>query len=228
MCRMRAAVYGLVMRRLWVREGAAPKPMPLDVARNAASREGQERAGDLVPHVLLQRRSGTGWADGMLTLPSGHVELHEHIKEALQRELWEEAAVDCKAKDLVFMLVNHRRSSAKREYIDFFFGLEDWTGEPSIQEPDKCSELLFHPVTYEDVDLDSVVPEIPNISHPAEEIKPKQLVPGIVHAKGQSDKRLALPDDVIPHVRDALEICIPRMLGDSPNTAKLIEYYPRE
>lgn len=218
-------MYGVVMKELWVGASSPLRPLSLEAAREAtAAGQGKRR----VPHVLLQRRAGTGWADGWLTLPSGHVEQHEHAVEALRRELLEEVAVECTAEDLQFMLVNHRCSSPKREYVDFFFGLQYWTGEAAIMEEDKCSELLFQPVHYEDAtgafpshDSD------PSISHPVPGVKEGQLVPGSLHERGAAGKRLALAADVIPHVRDALHVCVPRMLGEA-NTATLLDYYPRE
>ena len=31
----------------------------------------------------------------------------------------------------------------KDNYIDFYFLIKDWTGNPSIMEPSKCSELIW-------------------------------------------------------------------------------------
>lgn len=89
--------------------------------------------------ILLMRRAGTGFFDGMHSLPGGHVEADESVYAAATRESAEELGV---AVDAWRMLgVVHRRSDTNR--VDFFLRAEDWGGEPEIREPHKCDELLW-------------------------------------------------------------------------------------
>src|SRR4051794_7791470 len=87
--------------------------------------------------ILLSRRSGTGWMDGMYSLISGHLDGGESIVEAMIREAREEATIILVQDALTPATVLHRKTS-ELEYIDFFFWTEEWEGEPTIGEPDKC------------------------------------------------------------------------------------------
>ncbi|NUT45482.1 MAG: NUDIX domain-containing protein [Thermoactinospora sp.] len=87
--------------------------------------------------VLLGRRAGTGFADGLWHLPSGHVEAGEDAVAALVREIREELAVEVAAADLRFAHVMHMAD----DWVHLFFFAERWEGEPVVGEPDKCSEL---------------------------------------------------------------------------------------
>jgi 8-oxo-dGTP diphosphatase len=94
--------------------------------------------------ILLLRRAGTGYMDGKLGLPSGHVEGNEPADAALAREAQEEIGVDIALKDLKLMHTMHRRAEeGEFEYIDMFFAAETWQGEPVNKEPHKCSELVW-------------------------------------------------------------------------------------
>lgn len=97
-----------------------------------------ERAGE----VLLMRRAGTGFFDGLYSLPGGHVEAGESICAAAVRELREETGLSTAAAELEWLGVVHRRSDTNR--IDFFVRAACWTGEPRICEPDKCDRLEWH------------------------------------------------------------------------------------
>ena len=97
-----------------------------------------ERAGE----VLLMRRAGTGFFDGLYSLPGGHVEAGEAIHAAAVRELSEETGLSITSTELQWLGVVHRRSDTNR--IDFFLRAKSWTGEPRICEPDKCDRLEWH------------------------------------------------------------------------------------
>ena len=86
--------------------------------------------------VFLLRRFNTGWADGQLTAPSGHIEDGETPTVAAVRELREESGTEVDPKDLKFMQVIYRKSD--RTYSDFLFITEKWSGEPHNAEPDKA------------------------------------------------------------------------------------------
>ncbi|MEV4839866.1 NUDIX domain-containing protein [Nonomuraea sp. NPDC049486] len=92
--------------------------------------------------VLMGRRSGTGYADGLWHLPSGHLEAGESATEAAAREAREEVGVRVDPADLVFAHVMHRAP----ERVGLFFVAERWAGEPYNAEPHKCSELGWFPL----------------------------------------------------------------------------------
>lgn len=93
--------------------------------------------------VLLSLRKNTGWRDGSYGLPQGHLEKGETIKEAMQREIREEVGLTIDQTDLTFYHVMHRneKGAGDREYLDFFFKIEYWQGEPVNAEPEKSEKI---------------------------------------------------------------------------------------
>lgn len=91
--------------------------------------------------LLLMRRSGTGFFDGLYSLPGGHVEPGESVLQAAARELFEETGVVVELCDIEFIGVVHRYSDTNR--IDFFVRAREWQGEAEIREPDKCDGLAW-------------------------------------------------------------------------------------
>lgn len=91
--------------------------------------------------VLLMRRAGTGFFDGLYSLPGGHVEEGESVRQTAIREMSEELAIELDAADLEIVGVVHRRSDTNR--IDFFLRALRWSGKPRIAEPDKCDDLRW-------------------------------------------------------------------------------------
>lgn len=89
--------------------------------------------------VLLMRRAGTGFFDGLYSLPGGHVEEGESIHQAASREVQEELGVMVEVDALRWLGVVHRASDTNR--IDFFLQAVSWTGVPMIGEPNKCDRL---------------------------------------------------------------------------------------
>lgn len=96
-----------------------------------------ERDGE----VLLMRRAGTGFFDGLYSLPGGHVEEGESLRATAIREMAEELGIVLDEVDLSVVGVVHRRSDTNR--IDFFLAAHRWRGEPKIAEPDKCDALQW-------------------------------------------------------------------------------------
>ncbi|CAL93757.1 NUDIX hydrolase [Azoarcus olearius] len=94
-----------------------------------------ERGG----RVLLMRRAGTGFFDGLYSLPGGHVEEGESVRAAAVRELREETGLSVDEAALDWLGVVHRRSDSNR--IDFFLRAAAWMGEPAIREPEKCDAI---------------------------------------------------------------------------------------
>lgn len=97
--------------------------------------------------VLLLRRSNTGYEDGNYSVPAGHAEPGETFTQAIVREAKEEANVTLNDTDLRVSHVMHRSNQKDREYVDTFFIAENWSGEPTNMEPNKCDDLSWFPVT---------------------------------------------------------------------------------
>ncbi|MBL8446242.1 MAG: NUDIX domain-containing protein [Zoogloeaceae bacterium] len=91
--------------------------------------------------VLLQRRAGTGFFDGLFSLPGGHVEEGESLLETARREAREELDIDLALGALTLFGAVHRRSDTHR--VDFFVRAGAWQGEPRIAEPGKCDRLVW-------------------------------------------------------------------------------------
>jgi mutator protein MutT len=68
--------------------------------------------------VLLSRRAITGWMDGYLCPPGGHVEKGETPLIAIVREIKEELGVKVKEKDLEFVCVDLNK--LPEDIIDHF------------------------------------------------------------------------------------------------------------
>jgi mutator protein MutT len=102
---------------------------------------------------LFQRRFNTGWSDGLLTLPSGHVDPGETPLACAVHESQEEVVSPLAPQNLQLVHVQFDRN----EYIDFYFMVKQWTGSPAIGEPEKCSELVWGQI---DALKDSIVPKV--------------------------------------------------------------------
>jgi 8-oxo-dGTP pyrophosphatase MutT (NUDIX family) len=97
--------------------------------------------------VLLSRRFNTGWMDGKYSLIAGHLDGGETVSDAMVREAFEEANIKIIKKDLIPIKVIHRMSDAgSGEYVDFFFVVEKWIGNPKIMETNKCDDLSWFPI----------------------------------------------------------------------------------
>lgn len=102
--------------------------------------------------VLLAERRNTGYADGLLNLPSGKLEEGEDVRAAVIREAREEIAVRIDDTDLRCASVLHHRSPGGNGRVGFFFAAERWHGEPVNAEPHKCAQLRW-------ADPDALPPE---------------------------------------------------------------------
>lgn len=105
--------------------------------------------------ILMMRRAGTGFFDGLYSLPGGHVEPGESLGVAGARELFEEVGVAVEPQSLVMLGVVHRRSDTNR--IDFFMRASAWRNDASIREPEKCDDLKWFGV---DVLPENTVPYV--------------------------------------------------------------------
>lgn len=95
--------------------------------------------------VLLQRRSGTGYMDGLwATAAAGHVEADESVVAAAIREAREETGVEIAPADLEPLTALHRTGGNHQwidERVDWFFRCPRWSGVPAVQEPEKSAGM---------------------------------------------------------------------------------------
>lgn len=94
-------------------------------------------------HILLLERANTGYGDGLLCPPSGHLEAGESVITAAIREVSEEVGVLVDAADLHFVHVVHYRSDHGHGRVGFFFSTRRWQGIPVNREPHKCAGLYW-------------------------------------------------------------------------------------
>lgn len=92
---------------------------------------------------LLQRRSNTGFGDGMWDFAcSGHVEEGESMTDACVRECAEELGIKARGQDFSFFTLLYKRDG-EVTYVNPYFLLTDFVGEPRICEPHKCDGLKW-------------------------------------------------------------------------------------
>lgn len=84
--------------------------------------------------ILLLERANTGYMDGFLVPPGGHVERGEFPSEAAMREVAEESNLALLEHHLALVM-------PFAGGIDFLFESRNWSGEPSIGEPSKFSRI---------------------------------------------------------------------------------------
>jgi 8-oxo-dGTP diphosphatase len=94
--------------------------------------------------ILLLRRFQTGWQDGNYSLPAGHLDGGESLRQAMAREALEEVGVKIVLDDLDHALTMHRwTGELDNERIDFFFLVKKWQGKIKNAEPAKCDDLSW-------------------------------------------------------------------------------------
>lgn len=89
--------------------------------------------------IAFVLRSNTSWNNGHYGLPSGKVENDESYTQAAIREAKEEAGITIDPKDLKFVHVMHRNEGS--DWVDVFFEVAIWKGEPHNAEPHMHSSL---------------------------------------------------------------------------------------
>lgn len=101
--------------------------------------------GDL--EVLLQLRGpGTSYMAGhWATAAAGHVELGESVYAAAAREAAEELGIVVAPEDIEPLCSMQRTmpgvTDPIEQRVDWFVTTRRWSGEPAIQEPEKCVQL---------------------------------------------------------------------------------------
>jgi 8-oxo-dGTP diphosphatase len=94
--------------------------------------------------VCLMRRANTGWKDGYFGLPAGKVERNETFLETAVREAKEECDITLDSKDVRLFLIQNRFDDNQiktKDWVDLFFVVSKWEGEPNIAEPEKCDHI---------------------------------------------------------------------------------------
>jgi ADP-ribose pyrophosphatase YjhB (NUDIX family) len=91
--------------------------------------------------VLMIRRKNTGWKDGEYAIPGGHLEKDETILQAVCREAKEEVGLKIGENQLEFIHAMHRKSNYP--YLDIFFKVRSWEGEPFLGEEEKSDDLIW-------------------------------------------------------------------------------------
>ena len=99
--------------------------------------------------ILLQKRKGSKLWPGYYALPAGHIDEGETQYDALVREAKEELGIIIDPNNVINSYVVLRRNYFEIDgkqlepYIDYYFEIKDYDGEPKIMEKDKCDELIW-------------------------------------------------------------------------------------
>lgn len=96
--------------------------------------------------VAMVLRKNTSWMDGYYGLPAGKGEWHETFTQIAVREAKEEAGVTILPADVHMCHLVHRRSKTGDDFMDWvdvYFEVGKWRGEPHNAEPEKSEELAW-------------------------------------------------------------------------------------
>ncbi|GAA4354782.1 bifunctional GNAT family N-acetyltransferase/NUDIX hydrolase [Angustibacter luteus] len=128
----------LMMRRL--QDG--PEAEPTSQPRSQSARTDHLVAWAVLQRadgwVLLGRRAGVTYGNGLWGLPGGHVEDHESMAEAAAREVAEEVGLVVAPSDLTPIGVTRYVDGAMRG-TSFFFRARRWQGDPAAVS--ECSAV---------------------------------------------------------------------------------------
>lgn len=109
--------------------------------------------------ILFQRRAGTKLWPGFLALPAGHLDEGENAYDAVVREAREELSITISKKDIIDTFVVNRRNKSLQPYFDVYFEIGSFKGNIKINEPQKCTELIWlkeDNLPYDVVDFEAV------------------------------------------------------------------------
>ncbi len=93
---------------------------------------------------LMLRRYQTGFMDGYYSVVAGHVDGNEFFRAAMAREAFEEAGISIEPDNLT--LVHTMHSMNKEERLFLFFEADQWAGDITNMEPQKCDDLDWYTV----------------------------------------------------------------------------------
>lgn len=128
-----------------------PRPVPEGLRGRvpllAASYAVMTREGVDGREALLQLRQGTGFMDGWWACgAAGHIEDASSPTEALHREIEEELGVEVLSATPLTTVQRSTLAGPREQRADFFFHVTQWSGEPTLREPDKAAELRWWPL----------------------------------------------------------------------------------
>jgi ADP-ribose pyrophosphatase YjhB (NUDIX family) len=109
-----------------------------DIARPYTASYVFLRRGDKIAFLL---RTNTDYMRGYWGSVGGKVEKDETYTEAAVREAKEEAGVTVAPENLKHVLTSHRLEGTL--WVDVFFMVTEWEGEPVNAEPDTHGELKW-------------------------------------------------------------------------------------
>ncbi len=138
--------------------------------------------------LFLQQTPRNG---GGFTFPGGKIEGEEFAKEALVRETFEEVGIVVSVKNLILIHVTHRKIDSVVEIIFFFHCQQDWSGTPTVKEPEKFSNAVWLPIDEPPAKLTSV------LKHSLESWKSGQLFSQFPKAKKKNEPTIAPIAEVI-------------------------------
>ena len=88
--------------------------------------------------LLLKRRGSEG--EGTWAIPGGKVDFMEDPADAVKRELLEETGLHAKSIEFV-CYSNDVHKYANKHFVTMRFVCSEFTGEPEITEPEKCTDI---------------------------------------------------------------------------------------
>ena len=99
--------------------------------------------------ILVQKRKGSKLWPGYYALPAGHIDENENQYDALVREAQEELGIIIDPEKIINSYVVLRRNFFEIDgkqlepYIDYYYDIVEFSGEPKIMEENKCDELIW-------------------------------------------------------------------------------------
>jgi 8-oxo-dGTP pyrophosphatase MutT (NUDIX family) len=97
--------------------------------------------------IALLMRENTAFMNGFYGLPAGKTEKDERFSAAAIREAHEEIGLTINDPSIKYSLTMHRNSieddKSVEQWVDVFFVVTDYKGEPFNAEPDVHSELIW-------------------------------------------------------------------------------------
>lgn len=104
--------------------------------------------------VLLSKRGKNCRNEiGLYEFPGGGLEFGENLEEAVKREILEECGIDVLVKNQMATF-NHILPNEGQHWVSVVYICNYQSGELTIKEPDKCSELIW--VNFDKIDLNSL------------------------------------------------------------------------
>ena len=94
--------------------------------------------------LFVGRRQNTGYHDGKLNLPAGHIDPNETPRQALVRECREEVGIELLGDALQFVHVQYNRNlEREQDRTHYYFKISSEGLTPKNTEPEKCNEVLW-------------------------------------------------------------------------------------